>query len=174
MPPLPLRTKRKVFVSYHHGNDQWYADEFRRFFCEVYDTFTDNSLERSLDSDNNVYVRWSIKQNNIRGSSCTIVLCGPQTRWRKYVDWEIKTTLALRHGLLGIWLPNNPLAEGGVHKPDRLQDNIDSGYAEFIAWNACTVPVLQQAIERSVNRSALLIKNDRPLRQRNGGISLAI
>lgn len=158
-----------MFVSYHHGVDQWYADEFRRFFCDQFEAFTDNSLERALNSDDDTYIRWSIKQNYIRGSSCTVVLCGPQTRWRKYVDWEIKTTLDLSHGLVGIWLPNNPCDMGGqFHKPDRLQDNFTSGYAEFIRWDSCTVLNLQQAIERAVNRSSLLIRNERSLRQRNG------
>jgi hypothetical protein len=160
--------KRKVFVSYHHKQDQLYANEFRQFFCHQVEVFTDNSLERALDSDDDIYVRWAIKQNNIKGSSCTVVLCGPETRWRKYVDWEIKTTLDLRHGLFGIWLPNNPEIEGGVHKPDRLQDNIDSGFSEFIPWADCTVSNLQQVIERAVSRSSLLVNNDRPLRQRNG------
>jgi hypothetical protein len=168
MHAFPNMPKRKVFVSYHHEQDQWYADEFRRFFCEQIEAFTDNSLERALNSDDAIYVRWSIKQNNIKGSSCTVVLCGPETRWRKYVDWEIKATLDLRHGLLGIWLPNNPEVEGGVNKPDRLQDNIDSDFAEFIRWDACTIQNIQQAIELAVNRSSILISNARPLRQRNG------
>jgi hypothetical protein len=142
--------------------------KFRRFFCAQLDVFTDNSLERALDSDDDAYVRWSIKQNNIRGSSCTVVLCGAATRWRKYVDWEIETTLDLDHGLIGICLPTNPSIEGLFHKPDRLQDNVDSVFSEFIHWGNCTAPVLLAAIERVVNRPKSLIRNDRPRRLRNG------
>jgi hypothetical protein len=161
--------KRRVFVSYHHGGDQVYADAFCGYFCDQLELFCDTSLERGYDSDDHDYLRWAIKQRNISGSSCTIVLCGVQTRWRKFVDWEIKATLDLKHGLLGVWLPSNPQASnGGVHKPDRLQDNIASGFSEFIAWDQCTAMGLKSAIERAVRRSRALINNHRALRQRNG------
>jgi len=54
-----------------------------------------------------------IRDKYITGTSCTIVLCGPQARWRKYIDWEIKAALDKEHGLIGVWLTNNPLAAGG-------------------------------------------------------------
>ena len=160
--------KRNVFISYHHGNDQWYCDEFSRFFSEQYDVFTDNSLERAVQSNDVDYVRWSIKQNNIKGSSCTIVLVGPDTWGRKYVDWEINATLDLQHGLVGILLPTTPIyPNGGTDKPKRLQDNIDSGYAEFLRWDACTVDNLRATIEAAVTKSTRLIDNTEPRRQRN-------
>jgi hypothetical protein len=43
-----------------------------------------------------------IRDKHITGTSCTIVLCGSLTPWRKYVDWEIKATLDKEHGLIGI------------------------------------------------------------------------
>ena len=85
-----LYSKRRVFVSYHHDSDQWYYNEFSGFFAEEYEAIQDNSLDRLIDSYNTDYVIRRIRENHITGTSCTIVLCGPQTRWRKYVDWEIK------------------------------------------------------------------------------------
>ncbi|MGH8510260.1 MAG: TIR domain-containing protein [Gammaproteobacteria bacterium] len=128
---LQRPVKRKVFVSYHHQGDQRYYNEFSRFFSDTFDVFYDKSLDRTYESDNTDYVRWQIRQNDITGSSCTIVLCGAATHQRKYVDWEIKATLDKKHGLIGVWLPSLPLApNGGTQKPDRLQDNIDFGYAK--------------------------------------------
>ncbi len=43
-------TRRKVFVSYHHRNDQQYYDSFSKLFHESYDLIADNSLERAMDS----------------------------------------------------------------------------------------------------------------------------
>jgi antiphage defense system Thoeris ThsB-like protein len=166
---LKIPVKRKVFVSYHHAGDQHYYDAFSKFFCETYDVFHDKSLDRAYESDNTDYVRWQIRQNDISGSSCTIVLCGAATHQRKYVDWEIKATLDKGHGLIGVWLPTLPLApNGGTEKPARLQDNIDSGYAQWVRWDALTVEVMKMTIEAAIASPARLIRNQRALRVRNG------
>jgi hypothetical protein len=96
--------RRKVFVSYHHDKDQAFYNDLSRLDFE-YECVTDNSLDRWIDSDNPEYVIQRIRDRYIAGSSCTVVLCGRDTPWRKYVDWEIKATLDKTHGLLGVWLP---------------------------------------------------------------------
>jgi MTH538 TIR-like domain (DUF1863) len=95
--------KRKVFVSYHHGGDQFFYNGLSLHFTEKLEIFEDQSLERAYDSENIDYVRWQIRQNHIAGSSCTLVLCGAHTHRRKFVDWEIKATLDKQHGLIGVW-----------------------------------------------------------------------
>lgn len=161
-------TQRRIFVSYHHDSDQSYYDAFSLVFTEA---VRDNSLDRAVDSDDAEYVMRRIRENHISGSSCTIVLCGPQTRSRKYVDWEIKATLDKAHGLVGIKLPNNlPDSAGRVHKPDRLQDNIDSTYAIFESWENIINrrDYFRALIEVANGRPASLIVNERTLRRRNG------
>ena len=168
---LLIPTKRRVFISYHHNYDQWYYNEFSRFFADGYEAIQDNSLDRSIDSENTDYVIRRIREKYITGTSCTIVLCGPQTRWRKYVDWEIKATLDKYHGLIGIKLPNNPVdLQGRYHKPDRLQDNVDTGYAILIGWEELNngPDFLKNTIEIVNNRSSTLVSNTRALRKRNG------
>ena len=163
-PPL-----RKVFVSYHHGGDQAYFETFVKTFSDTYDVFSDKSLERAYDSDDDDYVRFQIRQNDITGSSCTIVLCGARTHARKYVDWEVKATLDKSHGLIGVWLPTLALApNGGTVKPARLQDNIDSGYAKWVRWGGLPVDGWRATIESAVAAPARLIVNNRSMRQRNG------
>jgi hypothetical protein len=168
-----LPKKRSIFISYHHDRDQYYYDEFSKLFSETFDIVRDNSVYRIFDSDDPEYVMRRIRENHITGSSCTIVLCGPETRWRKYVDWEIKATLDKNHALIGVLLPHNPIASnGGSHKPDRLQDNIDSGYAFWTDWlNLIKYPTnLKLYIEFAIERSKLFVcKNDRPMRKINGG-----
>ena len=95
-----LRTRRKVFVSYHHGRDQAYYDEFSRFFHDQFETVFDNSLERRIDSDGVRYVIQRIRDKHITGTSCTVLLIGAESYQRKYVDWEIKATLDKGHGCL--------------------------------------------------------------------------
>ena len=162
--------KRKIFISYHHDNDQAYYNGFVQFFENQYEVIQDNSLDRLIDSDDADYVMRRIRENHISGTSCTIVLCGPQTRWRKYVDWEIKATLDKQHGLIGVKLSNNiPDQLGRCHKPDRLQDNIDSGYAVWTNWESLTLDHFKACIETANAKSTGLIRNDRVMRSRNGG-----
>jgi hypothetical protein len=122
--------KRKIFVSYHHRGDQGHYDIFSRTFHDTYDVITDNPLERKIDSDDVDYVKRRISENNITGSSCTIVLVGANTWGRKHVDWEIKATLDKQHGLIGVQLPT------------------------LIAGSNGTVPVAARSFARALGRAA--------------------
>ena len=163
--------KRSVFVSYHHGGDQQYYDAFTKAFDDTYDIIFDNSLERQIDSDNNDYVIQRIRDSFIEGSSCTIVLCGAETPWRKYVDWEIKATLDKEHGLIGVNLPTNRMDSAGkVFVPTRLYDNTQSGYAPWTNWAdfTKTPESAKSYIELAISKPAKLIVNSREMMARNG------
>lgn len=60
-----------------------------------------------------------IRGDYLTGTSYTLVLCGKETPWRKFVDWEIKATLDKQQGLIGLGLPSNPSLNGKVRVPDR-------------------------------------------------------
>lgn len=167
-----MLTRRSIFVSYHHALDQAYYDAFSHLFSDIYGIIRDHSLDRTLDTDDPEYVIRRSRERYISGSSCTIVLCGPQTPLRKYVDWEIKATLDAEHGLIGINLPHNPRNQfGRVVVPSRLHDNINSGYAVWLQWAAISTGdplVFKGHVESAIARWAFLIRNNRPLRARNG------
>jgi len=168
---LQIPIKRKLFVSYHHGGDKQYYDAFIKTFSDTYDIIFDNSVEREIDSDNVDYVIQRIRDSYIKGSSCSIVLCGAQTPWRKYVDWEIKATLDMQHGLIGLNLPTNRANSTGKYTvPDRLHDNITSGYAIWTSWNNATQSGdrLKQILEEAIGRNKALIVNNRSMMSRNG------
>lgn len=159
----------RVFVSYHHGNDQGYYDAFVRGFCDTYEIIQDRSLDRAVDSDNAEYVIRRIRENYITGTSCTILLCGAETPGRKYIDWEIKATLDKQHGLVGVLLPTARHGTSGIIVPDRYFDNYVSGYAPWITWAKITEsPQSCAAVITDANtRSKTLIDNSRSLRKRN-------
>jgi hypothetical protein len=162
--------KRKVFVSYQHSGDQPYYEAFSKAFHDSYEVISDNSLERSFDSDDATYVMRRIREKHISGSSCTIVLVGPHTWGRKYVDWEIDATLEKQHGLIGIQLPSVPINPNNtVNIPERLHQNIQSGYAIWASWGQITLhpPNLSTFIEMANAKPKNLINNLAPLRQRN-------
>ncbi|MGJ4953068.1 TIR domain-containing protein [Bradyrhizobium sp. HKCCYLS20291] len=162
--------RREVFVSYHHGGDQTHYDDLSSVMHDRLQLFTDNSLERRINSADHAYIMRRIREHHLHGSSCTIVLCGADTWRRKYVDWEIQASLEQQMGLVGVWLPTLPLSNnGGTVKPARLQDNIDSGYAVWRTWRAISADptVLTDAIELANNASVRLIDNTRARLDRN-------
>lgn len=163
------KIRRKIFVSYHHGGDQWYYNEFSRLFHDEWETVYDNSLERQVDSDNTDYVMQRIRDNHISGTSCTVVLIGGQTHQRKYVDWEIKATLDKEHGLLGVMLPSHlRTREGNIIVPDRFHANVVSGYASFIHWSDLNSQLLASAVDTATKKNTGLIDNSLPMKARNG------
>lgn len=168
---LPAPVKHKVFVSYHHKGDQAYYNAFSQQFHDAYNVIYDASVERIIDSDNVDYVMQKIRDDYITGSSCTIVLVGAQTWGRRYVDWEIKSTLDKEHALIGVQLPSLPVDPTNrmVTVPPRLADNIASGFAVWIHWDVITFGAarLEQCIAAAKSHSTSLISNSRERRLRS-------
>lgn len=156
----------KVFVSYHHGNDQSKADHLRNWYGEN-NTIIDRSLPSEIDSDDNDYILGIIRRHHLRNSTVTIVLIGSETYQRKWVDWEIYASLRPYgdrsvNGLLGIYLPT------AKSLPARLQDNVNTGYAVTMKWENLSWQ-LESKIEAAFEkrRRTDLIDNSRPRRRRN-------
>jgi len=156
--------KPKVFVSYHHKNDQFWYNQFSKLFDNCYELFTDTSIGRKIDSDNPLYQSRKIREDHISGSSITVVLIGTETWKRKHVDWEIHATLDRKHALLGIALPTHAKnARGEVIVPSRLQDNIVSGFARWTHWsNNAAIVSTAITLARRVAQTPARIANSRP------------
>jgi len=161
--------KRKVFVSFHHANDRGFRDAFANAYSETYEIFIDRSVPEAYDSEDAEYVRWQIRRNDIKGSSCTIVLCGAETHLRKHVDWEIKSTLDFMHGLLAIILPTCTTdIYGRWRVPDRLADNVNNGFGRWLHWSELSPHKLKAMIEEASGCPIEKILNDQEMRKRNG------
>lgn len=156
----------KVFVSFHHGNDQQKANYLRDTYGKD-NTMIDRSLEDEYDSKTDDEILSLIRTNHLKDSSVTIVLIGFETSNRKWVDWEIYSSLRpyglrTRNGLLGIYLPSSG------DTPARLQDNIDSGYAATMKWENISWQLSSKIEEAYNNRTKeSLVRNSRARRQRN-------
>lgn len=151
--------KPRVFVSFHHQQDQHWYESLREQMARTHD-LVDRSLAEPFQSDDPEYVERQIREKHITGTSCTIVLLGSDTHKRKYVDWEICATLYKQHGLLGLRLPDNY----GARFPARFQDNIDSGYAVLAEW---TVDAATLRWGASGQRNSVFIRNARIKMTRN-------
>ncbi|MFZ5643667.1 MAG: TIR domain-containing protein [Bacillota bacterium] len=167
--PLPAPSRRKVFVSYHHQKDQHYAN-LLRFVYSMSDTFIDRSLPKELASDDDDYILSIIRTQHLKTSTITIVLIGEETWSRKWVDWEIYSSLRpykLRtvNGLLGIILPS------ATYLPPRFALNysetklgngtIQTGYARLINWGLIAPPPLPSFMNPIEKLSYHQILNER-------------
>ncbi len=162
--------RHKVFVSYHHANDQWYRDQFERQCIH-----TDIAVMRSVqigDIDPNIKtetIRQKIRDEYLADSTVTVVLIGTQTWQRKHVDWEIgssirETKSSSRSGLLGIFLPTYPLVNNRYDPqtiPPRLYDNVESGFAKLYAWTQDARAIQAWIHEAFQRRDAVLPDNSR-------------
>ena len=138
--------RHKVFVSYHHENDEGYRNRFDRMFVEVYDIMDSRSVNLG-DIPNGLHideVSRRVRDDHLSDSTVTVVLIGMDTWRRKHVDWEIAGTVRdtpanPRSGLLGIILPSHQSFDAGHYDPytipPRLYDNVECGFAEIYFWS---------------------------------------
>lgn len=145
--------RHKVFISYHHDNDQDYKNKFEELFSNQFDIMVSKSVEiGDIDPNNNTeYIRQQIRDEHIADATVIVVLIGTETWKRKHVDWEIFSAIRdtknnPRCGLLGIFLPSYPLSHDNKFNhctiPPRLYDNWNQDnfyntekYAELYKWS---------------------------------------
>ncbi len=131
------KVRHKCFLSYH-GTD---ADEVSTFLEEHGAAFIPrvigvNEDDPFIDSDDDDYVIGQIQQKYMWDSTVTIVLIGGCTWARRFVDWEIYSSL--RHdsnnklnGLLAVQLPS---VDGETPRlPPRLVSNLPKEGGEAYA-----------------------------------------
>jgi hypothetical protein len=170
--------RHRVFVSYHHANDEKYRNIFELRFGNANDILVRGSVQLG-DIDPNLQtetVRQRIRDEYLRDTTVTVVLVGAQTWQRKHVDWEIASSIRdtrynPRSGLLGILLPTHPgypdrrYDPGTV--PPRLFDNVKVGFAEVHAWSNDPDDV-QAWIHKAYRvRKEVIPNNARPLFGKN-------
>lgn len=169
--------RHKVFVSYHHANDQYYKDQFEQLFSD-YDIMVSKSVKiGDIDENLNVdTIRRKIRDEYLRDSTVTVVLIGSQTWQRKHVDWEIgasirQTKFNPRSGLLGIILPTYPREDISCYQkhtiPPRLSDNIDCGFAKIYNWSSNPNLVQNWIHEAFLRRNSVIPDNSFPSFKRN-------
>lgn len=120
--------RRKVFLTFHQA-DRAEVDAFIERFATRENIFIPKVLGVSsnddfINSTDPEYVMSQIRSKYLGDSSVTIALIGSCTHSRRYVDWELKTSLRrgsyTPNGLLGIILPSQG---DSAYLPPRFQDN---------------------------------------------------
>lgn len=179
---------RKCFISYHHA-DQDEVNTFIDTFDHTHNVFTARGLGESMsqdiiDSTDTDYVMSRIRALYLKGSSVTLVMLGNQTWSRRYVDWELQSSLRrgqtiTPNGVLGIKLPSYREGSGF---PDRLNKNLfmpgerEKGktdcYARVMSYPTTLeslAATIEEAYSRRTNNADLIVNprdrmsNNRPV-----------
>ncbi|SFG51857.1 TIR domain-containing protein [Neptunomonas qingdaonensis] len=184
-----MSQRHKVFVSYHHANDQAYRDQFERMFVYHHDIMVSHSV-RIGDINEHMQVdriRQIIRDKYLRDSTVTVVLIGSETWKRKHVDWEIGASLrhtqySPRSGLIGILLPSYQPPKQGLMQstgffnttnnpdrkyyektiPPRLVNNALGDFAKIYDWSSNPNEVQKWIHEAFLTRTKVIPDNSFP------------
>ncbi|NQU80948.1 MAG: TIR domain-containing protein [Bacteroidetes bacterium] len=137
-----INNKHKVFISYHHANDQVFKETLLQL-NELHGLFIDASVDTG-DIDENLnddVIRQKIRDDYLKDSTVTIVLVGMETKNRKHVDWEIYSSMFngkvnKQSGVLVVNLPITGTANyyTAAHGDDEKQ----TIYPENTSWISIT------------------------------------
>lgn len=99
---------KRVFFSFHY-DDIWRVNQVRNCWVVMGDNetrgFVDSAAFEQVQRQGDAAVRRWI-DDQLHGTSVTIVLIGNQTANREYVKYEIKASYERGNALLGIWIHN--------------------------------------------------------------------
>lgn len=122
-----MADKMNLFVS-HYGGDEKYVEKFKNLISKSYD-IRDSSLVESEPNNatNKEYIK-TILRTQIDWAGKVVVLIGPKTHEREWVNWEIE--YAGTHGdkrVVGVYLPGATDSD----LPEALNDYGDA----CVPWN---------------------------------------
>jgi len=167
-------TRHRCFISYHLNDSDEVASFVDRFGAEIIGTCLGVTEDDDfVDSDDEDYIRRRIREEHLSTTTVTIVLLGRCTWARKFVDWEISSSLRndpvnKRSGLLAIPLPS---MSNSARLPSRFADNWSKDEASYALYRAYPqyAGQLGLMVEHAFQRrdSDLKVVNSRPLMTSN-------
>lgn len=122
-------TRNRCFISYHVAD----SDEVAEFVDAFGDAFIPRVIGVTEDddfigSDVTDYIMNRIRDKYLADSTVTVVMVGKCTWARRFVDWEVYSSLRRDRlnrlsGLIAITLPS--VSRAGKQLPPRVDDNVD-------------------------------------------------
>lgn len=163
-------TRHKCFISYHSDDAVEvlkFVENFESVFIPKVIGISDE--DPAVDSNNTDYIMDRIRDKYLADSTVTIVMVGECTWARKFIDWEVYSSLRRDrrnrlNGLMAIQLP------GAGRLPDRVDDNVGEEfygrYYKYPRSNESLRSMIDDAYNARQTR-AHLIDNSRARRVRN-------
>lgn len=148
---------RKVFFSFHYERDSWRAGQVRNSnITQKIKGYLDKAEWEQIKRDGDAAIRNWINEQ-MKGTSVTVILIGQETSERKWVKHEIEKSIEKGNALLGIrihrlknkdgekdTIGSNPLDDfdvtinGVTKKASKFYKtyywDLDNGYENFSDW----------------------------------------
>ncbi|MCW4052344.1 MAG: TIR domain-containing protein [Candidatus Bathyarchaeota archaeon] len=136
--PAP-EPRRRVFLSFR-GEDKTLVDLFRGQAKNKNTDldFIDFSLRAPFNSENAEYIKRGIRER-IRQPSVTVVLITESTHQSEWVDWEIRESVRLGKGVIGVRLRD----DSSMKIPSAMEEH---GF-RVVGWN-------HSEIRQAINEAA--------------------
>ncbi len=97
---------RRVFFSFHYKNDVWRANQVRNSWVtqgKEAAGFVDSADFEILEKEGKEAIkRWI--DNQLSGTSVTVVLIGSETSSREYVQYELQQSYKKGNGIIGVFI----------------------------------------------------------------------
>lgn len=125
---------RKVFFSFHYSRDAWRVSQVRN--CNVVASYAKNPFfdkaqwQTLKNSGPRAIQNWI--DNQLKGTSVTVVLIGKETATRPWVKYEIEKSIAEGKGIIGIHISKIKDRNGDTDEPGR--NPLPPGYKVYL-WN---------------------------------------
>jgi hypothetical protein len=135
--------RRNVFISFASEDLRevnLLRGQAKNEFTDI--EFNDWSVKDPFDSENAEYIRRRIREQ-IRQSSVTAVYVSKHTPQSRWVDWEIRESLAQGKGVVAVHSGDTP--------PPRLPRGVTENGIPVVPWSE-----LSQGIERAAQRAERL------------------
>lgn len=134
-----MANKHKVFISYYHDDDQYYKDKIESW-NDIYDLFVDFSVNDGDIDDTNMSdetIRVKIRDEYIKDSTVLVLLCGPNTKHRKFIDWELHAAMydTEKNPKMGILVVNLPLCKNNIRAVEDREKEIVAPYTTWTSFS---------------------------------------
>ncbi|MBT4384125.1 TIR domain-containing protein [Candidatus Peregrinibacteria bacterium] len=125
---------RKVFFSFHYSRDHWRVSQVRNSKIVGFEKspFYDHAQWEKIKRGGDQSIKNWI-EDQLKGSSVTVVLVGSQTASRRWVKYEIQRSIALGKGLIGVDV--SKIKDQNGQTDDTGANPLPSGYPLY-RWNS--------------------------------------
>ena len=107
---------RRAFFSFHYKNDVWRANQVRNSWVtqgkEAAGFIDSAEFEKIKEKGDDAVEAWIDEQ--LKGTSVTVVLIGSKTSTRKYVKYELKESYKKGNGLVGVHIHQKKDEDGNT------------------------------------------------------------
>ncbi len=168
----------KVFFSYYHKLDNWRALQIRSVApLECNASVSDSEWEKITAEGEFATERWINAQ--FYGRSCLVVLIGPGTAGRKWINYEINKAWVDNKGVVGIYVHNlkdrlgnqsakgaNPfdrfMIEGGARKLSSVVKAYDPPYLTSPEVFSHIATYIAEWVDEAIAMRRTAAKDNRP------------